>query len=152
MLPSGSPRPRRRLVKTVLRYVMAAFYVFGGVNHFVRPDFYLSLMPPYLPLHAEMVALTGVIEIVLGVMVAIPRTASLAAWGIILMLIAFLPVHVHMLVNNHLYPEAPTSVLWLRFPIQALFILWAYWYTEPRRPRLEAGASASNAGAPNPSV
>jgi uncharacterized membrane protein len=147
MLPSDSPRPRRRLVKTVLRYGMAAFYIFGGVNHFLRPEFYLSLMPPYLPLHAELVALTGVLETLLGILVAIPRTASIGAWGIILMLIGFLPVHVHMLVNNHLYPEAPTSILWLRFPIQALFILWAYWYTEPRRSRLEAGAGAPNATA-----
>jgi uncharacterized membrane protein len=82
------------------------------------------------------VYLSGIIEIVLGVLVAIPRTAAMAGWGIILMLIAFLPVHVHMLVNNHLYPEAPTSVLWLRFPIQALFILWAYWYTTPRSSRV----------------
>jgi uncharacterized membrane protein len=143
MLPDDGPRPRRWSVKSLLRYAMAAFYIVAGVNHFVRPDFYLSLIPPYFPLHAELVVLTGVLEIVLGILVAIPRTAALAAWGIILMLIAFLPVHVHMLVNNHLYPEAPTSVLWLRFPIQALFILWAYWYTAPRRARSVASATAS---------
>jgi hypothetical protein len=43
-----------------------------------------------------------------------------------------------MLVNNHLYPEAPTIALWLRFPIQALFILWAYWYTGARQPAARA--------------
>jgi hypothetical protein len=37
-----------------------------------------------------------------------------------------------MLVNNHLYPQVPTSMLWLRFPIQAVFVLWAYWYTGTR--------------------
>jgi len=142
MLPDQTGRPPRRPLKSALRYAMAAFYVVAGVNHFRDPDFYLSLMPPYFPLHAELVALTGVLEIVLGVLVAIPRTASVAAWGIILVLIAFLPVHVHMLVNNHLYPEAPTSVLWLRFPIQALFILWAYWYTGP------AGSAATSEAAP----
>ena len=135
MRPNEGSRPRRRLIESLPRLAMAAFYVAAGVNHFRVPDFYLSLMPPYVPWHAELVALTGVLEIALGVLVAIPRTASLAAWGIISMLIAFLPVHVHMLVNNHLYPQAPTSVLWLRFPIQALFILWAYWFTTPRQIR-----------------
>ena len=129
--PQPSPQ-RRRPVKSALRYAMAAFYVIAGVNHFRDPDFYLALMPSYLPLHAELVAATGVLEIALGVLMAIPRTAALAAWGIILMLLAFLPVHVHMLVNNHLYPQIPTSMLWLRFPIQGLFILWACWYTTPR--------------------
>src|SRR5262245_16646572 len=101
MLPNGVGTPRRRPVKSVLRYVMAAFYIWAGINHFVRPEFYLNIMPPYIPLHTELVYLSGIIEIVLGVLVAIPRTAAMAAWGIILMLIAFLPVHVHMLVNNH---------------------------------------------------
>jgi uncharacterized membrane protein len=136
MLPSEVGPRRRRPIKSVLRYVMAAFYVWAGINHFVRPEFYLNLMPAYIPLHTELVYLSGIVEIGLGVLVAIPRTAAMAAWGIILMLIAFLPVHVHMLVNNHLYPEAPTSMLWLRFPIQALFILWAYWYTTPRPSRV----------------
>ncbi len=45
------------------------------------------------------------------------------------MLIAFLPVHVHMLVHSNLYPEVPVLLLWLRFPMQALLVLWAYWYT-----------------------
>ena len=117
MLPNETVRrPRRRPVKSVLRYVMAAFYVWAGINHFLRPEFYLNLMPPYIPLHTEMVYLSGVAEILLGVLVAIPRTATMPAWGIILMLIVFLPVHVHMLVNNHLYPEAPTSVLLAALP------------------------------------
>jgi uncharacterized membrane protein len=50
-----------------------------------------------------------------------------------------------MLVNNHLYPEAPTSVLWLRFPIQALFILWAYWYTGRERASTSTTATAAAA-------
>jgi uncharacterized membrane protein len=149
MLPNETSPPRRRPIKSALRYLMAAFYVWTGISHFTRPEFFLSLMPPYIPLHAEMVSLSGIAEIVLGVLVAIPRTAAFAGWGIIAMLIAFLPVHVHMLVNNHLYPEAPTSMLWARFPIQALFILWAYWYTtdRPRRARAAPPATSTAAAA-----
>ena len=137
MQPNESLRPRRRPIKSALRYVMAAFYIYAGVSHFTRPEFFLSLMPPYMPLHTELVYLSGIAEIVLGVLVAIPRTAMFAGWCIIAMLITFLPVHVHMLVNNHLYPEAPTWALWARFPIQAIFILWAYWFTTDR-PRARA--------------
>ena len=136
----GSPRrpgPRRRPIKSALRYVMAAFYVWAGVSHFTRPEFFLNLMPAYIPLHTEMVYLSGVARDPSRRAGRDPaHCAMFAGWGIILMLIAFLPVHVHMLVNNHLYPEAPTSALWLRFPLQALFILWAYWYTTPRDGRV----------------
>ena len=152
MLPSESqtPRqseavaaPRRRPIKSALRYVMAGFYIWAGISHFTRPEFFLSLLPAYMPLHTELVYLSGIAEIVLGVLVAIPRTAMFAGWCIIAMLIAFLPVHVHMLVNNHLYPEAPTSALWLRFPLQAIFILWAYWYTTDRPRGRQAMPAAS---------
>ena len=116
-------------LKIGLLALMAAFYVMGGVNHFLNPDFYLEIMPPYIPAHGTMVALSGVAEILLGVLVMVPATRRWAAWGIVLMLIAFLPVHVHMLVNNHLYAEVSTAFLWARFPLQALLILWAWFYT-----------------------
>ena len=76
-----SAAARGEPVKSVLRYVMAAFYVWTGVSHFTRPEFFLNLMPPYIPLHTEMVYLSGVAEIVLGVLVAIPRTATFGGVG-----------------------------------------------------------------------
>ncbi len=117
------------MIRLVLRFVMAAFYVFSGFNHFRDPAFYLNIMPPYLPAHAAAVVWSGVAEVCLGLLLLWPRGQRPAAWGIMAMLIAFLPVHVHMLVNSHLYPEAPVLVLWLRFPMQALLLAWAYWYT-----------------------
>ena len=117
--------------KTILLWVMAAFYVLGGFNHLVNPSFYLAIMPPYIPAHGAMVALSGVAEIALGVLVLVPRSQVLAAWGIIAMLVVFLPVHIHMLVNQELFPEVGVAFLWLRFPLQGVLGLWAWWYTRP---------------------
>ena len=122
------------MLKMVLKLVMAAFYVLSGVNHFRSPEFYLNLMPAYLPAHEAAVVWSGVAEIGLGLLLLWPRRQWLAAWGIIAMLIAFLPVHVHMVVNSHLYPETPVGCLWLRFPMQALLVAWAYWYTRVSLP------------------
>ena len=116
-------------VKSVLLVVQALFYVAAGINHFRSPDFYLAIMPPWMPWHRELVALSGVAEIVLGALLLPRVTRRFAAWGIVAMLIAFLPVHVHMLVNAELYPQVPVAFLWLRFPIQAVLIAWAWWYT-----------------------
>lgn len=127
-------------VKLVLRLLMALFYVVAGINHFRDPEFYLRIMPPYLPWHGALVQISGIAEIALGALVAIPATARAAAWAIIAMLLAFLPVHVHMLVNNHLFTEVPTSFLWLRFPLQGLLVLWAWWYTLPERPAAAASS------------
>jgi uncharacterized membrane protein len=54
-------------VKTILLYVMAAFYVFAGYNHLVNPEFYLAIMPPNLPEPELLNLLSGLAEIVLGV-------------------------------------------------------------------------------------
>ena len=118
-----------RTTKLVLKVLMATFYVFAGVNHFLDRAFYLNIMPPYIPAHGAAVALSGIAELLLGVALLWPRSQRLAARGIVAMLIAFLPVHVHMLANSQLYPETPVLALWLRFPMQAVLVAWAYWYT-----------------------
>lgn len=117
------------MLKTVSLWIQVLFYVAAGVNHFRVTDFYVDIMPPYLPAHTFLVQLSGVAEIVLGAALLFPRLRRWAAWGIIAMLVVYLPVHVHMLVNANQFPEAPVWFLWFRFPLQGLFILWAWWYT-----------------------
>ena len=119
-------------IKTVLLYTMGVFYVVAGVNHFLSPDFYLRLMPPYLPWHSELVALSGVAEILCGVGVAVPQTRVMAAWATIALLIAIFPANIHVAANDVPMVGADQGagiVSWVRLPFQAVFIAWAWWYT-----------------------
>lgn len=118
-------------VKQILLWVMGLAYVAAGVNHFVSTEFYVRIMPPYVPFHAAMVYLSGVAEIGLGVGVLVPQTRRLAAWGLIALLVAVFPANVHMLLHEPM--GWPTWALWLRLPIQGLLIAWAFWYTRPER-------------------
>ena len=118
--------------KRVLLYLMGAFYIFAGVNHFRVPDFYVAIMPPYLPWHLELVWLSGVAEIVCGVGLLIPRTRRLAAWATIALLIAVYPANIHVALHN--VPMAGQSEglgvwTWVRLPFQFVLIAWAWWYT-----------------------
>jgi len=118
-----------RYVKPTMKYLLVAFFILSGLNHFRVPDFYTNIMPDYIPYHLALVYISGVTEIVAGVLVAIPATTSLGAWGIIAMMIAFMPVHIHMIVHAERYAAVPVSLLYLRLPVQALFVLWAWWFT-----------------------
>ena len=125
------------LVKRILLWVMAVFYVFAGAMHFINPDFYMPIMPPYLPWHLELVYLSGIAEIVLGVAVLIPAWRRLAAWGIILLLIAIFPANLHVALND--VPLAGSSEgagiwNWIRLPFQFVLIAWAWWYTRDDAP------------------
>ena len=66
----------------------------------------------------------------LGMMVVIAKTTKIAAWGLIALLIAIFPANIHMAMNTDLYSQINPIVLYLRLPLQALFIAWAYWFTK----------------------
>ena len=122
--------------KRFLLWVMAAVYVVAGFNHLLNPAFYLAIMPPGLPSPEWLNLLSGLAEIVLGVYVLEPRVRVLAAWGIIALLIAVFPANVYVALENVGLPDAAPGtgnplVNWLRLPFQALFIVWAWWYTRP---------------------
>jgi uncharacterized membrane protein len=125
-----SPGTRAKL-RTGFRVFYALFYLFGGINHFYNPAFYLHLMPTYIPAHALMVQLSGVAEIILGIALLVPRTVHLAGWGIIALLLAVSPVHVYMLQYPERFPEVPYAGLWFRIVLQLFFIWWAWLYTRP---------------------
>jgi uncharacterized membrane protein len=112
----------------VLTRLFGPFFVFAGVMHFVRPRWYLRIMPDYLPAHRELVYASGVAEIAGGLGVLHPATRKAASWWSIATLIAVFPANVHMAVNPDRFRDVPggRNALYARLPFQALFIAWAY--------------------------
>ncbi|HEY9431234.1 MAG TPA: MauE/DoxX family redox-associated membrane protein [Blastocatellia bacterium] len=115
--------------KIGMKYLLAAGFIFAGFNHFYNPDFYLRIMPPYLPWPSALHLTAGFFEAVLGVMLLIQRFQKLAAWGLIALLLAVYPANIHMAVNHHLYPELGMAFHWIRLPMQFVLIAWAWWFT-----------------------
>src|SRR5476651_47207 len=110
------------IFKLVTKVICGLLYIAAGVNHFWNPKFYENIMPPYLPWPSKLVALSGVAEIALGMALLIPLTSQLAAWGLILLLIAVLPANIHMAMHPELYPSIPAILLWLRLPLQGVLV------------------------------
>ena len=55
-------------IKPISKYLLAIFMIVAGTMHFVNPEFFLKIVPPYLPLHKELVLVSGVCEILLGIL------------------------------------------------------------------------------------
>jgi uncharacterized membrane protein len=120
--------------KRILLWVMAVAYCAAGFNHLYHPAFYVAIMPPGLPAPEWLHVIAGLFEIVLGVYVLEPKTRILAAWGIVALLIAVFPANVHVAVDNVGLEGPGTGVgalNWVRLPLQAIFVAWAWWYTIP---------------------
>lgn len=119
--------------KRISLYVMCALYLLAGINHFRNPEGYYKIIPPWIG-NVELVnTAAGIAEILLALLLIFNKTRRWACYGIIAMLLAFLPAHVYMLQTGFC-PEiagvkkcAPEWALWMRLLLfQPLLIWWAW--------------------------
>ena len=111
-----------------MRRLFGIFFTVAGTLHFARPDFYLAIMPDWLPAHRELVYASGAAEIAGGLGTLHPRTREAASWFSIATLAAVFPANLHMALHPERYKKIPGGpvALYARLPVQALFIAWAY--------------------------
>jgi uncharacterized membrane protein len=113
-------------IRVLLERTLGGFFVGAGLMHFVCADLYLAMMPVYLPWHETLVYLSGAFEVVGGLGVLFSGSRQWAGIGLIALLIAIFPANVH--VALHHLPMGtqvfPQWILWLRLPLQLLFIQW----------------------------
>ena len=110
---------------------LAIFFTYTGIDHFVNAEFYLSIMPPYFPLHKEAVYISGFFEVLGGVGVLVPQFRKIAGWGLFLLLIAVYPANIYMAITPEAFPKIPISLLYFRLVLQFFFLYWAYIVTRP---------------------
>ena len=109
-------------VRNFWRWLLAAFFVVAGANHFISPGPYLRMMPEYLPAPAALVWISGVAEILGGLGILFAGSRVLAAWGLIALLVAVFPANLNVALHGWPGSNIPTWVLWLRLPLQLLLI------------------------------
>lgn len=128
--------PNMSRFKIVQKWLLGMLFVLAGANHFLMPEWYERIMPPYLPWHRELVLLSGVLEVALGVLLLLPRFTRLAAWGLIALLLAVFPANIHMALNAQQYPNFNPIALWIRLPLQFLLVAWCWSFTRhvPQEP------------------
>ena len=124
-----------RYVNLVVQWLFALFFVLAGVQHFRDEEFFLRIMPDYIPqeLHRPAVLVSGACEIALGVLLLIPRTTRLAAWGIIALLIAVFPANIYAFQHSEELFGISKAQHFIRLPLQGVMIALAYWFTRPPR-------------------
>lgn len=118
------------ILKTISLLLLCSLYVAAGINHFVHPEFYLDLIPPYFPNHNLLNTISGILEISAGLLMIIPFTRKLGAYLIIALLIAFIPAHIYLIKQKGCVSKFLCTnelVAWIRlFPLQFLLMWWAW--------------------------
>ena len=130
-LPKGI---RRKIVLLSL----AIFFIYFGIDHFVNPEFYLSIMPKSFPFHHEAVYISGFFEILGGFGVLVARLRKFAGWGLIVLLISVYPANIYMALYPEVFPQYSLGLLYFRLFLQFIAFYWAYSLsTERFNPQLQ---------------
>ncbi len=125
-----------RRLKQPLRYVLGVGLIIAGVLHFVVPELYVQIIPPFFPAPLALVYLSGVAEIAVGIGLLFARTQQYAAWATVAVLIAIFPANIYMATHGVVIEGMPGGgdpselVRWGRLPLQGVLIGWALWYTK----------------------
>ena len=98
----------------------------AGLNHFLNPGFYESIMPTYMPAHTEFVYASGAAEMLGAAAVMYPHTRRVGGWFLIAVLLGIFPANLHMALNTEDYASIPPWALLARLPLQVLFIYWVW--------------------------
>ena len=116
-------------IKLITMYIMSIFYISVGINHFVEPEWFIQIVPPYLSKYdLELVYISGVFEVMFGTLILFKKTRYYSAWGLILTLAAVFPANIYLAQSDGVAMGTSAVVAWYRLPFQSLFIVLAYWH------------------------
>ncbi len=109
----------------ILKIVIALFMIYAGIQHFIKPTFFIPFVPAFLPLKTTIIYVSGAVEVLLGVMLLLKKYANFGALGIFILLILFLPIHIWDVFSETPAIGSKQAAL-IRLPIQFLliFIIW----------------------------
>jgi uncharacterized membrane protein len=106
-----------------LTYALTVMFLFTASAHFtpMKEDL-IRMVPARVPWPRQIVALTGVLEALGALGLLIPSLRLLAGVCLILLMLAMLPANISAARRNLTLRGRPAMSVWLRVPLQALFI------------------------------
>jgi len=110
------------------RDALSLMLVFTGVSHFTfMKDDFVRMMPPSIPWPRALVYFTGICELAGAVGLLLPEFRRIAAYALFAFFLAVLPANIHAARVGVTLRGKPATSLWLRIPVQILFIAIAFW-------------------------
>ncbi len=107
-----------------LKFFFAAFFMFAGLMHLLKPKIFKYFIPDYLP-KKTVNYVVGIIEFGLGFGLFFSSTVKQAALGILFLMIVFLPIHIWDATK--IRPAIGKKwVAYIRIPLQFLLMYFAY--------------------------
>ena len=109
----------------LLKVILALFLIFGGIQHFISPNNYIAFVPSFLPFTIAIIYVSGLFEILFGLALFFKKLETIGAWGILILMLLFLPIHIWDVFSNTPAIGSHNAAL-IRLLIQfvLIFIAW----------------------------
>lgn len=124
--------------KSVTIYAFSLFYLIIGIKHFTNVNFFVSIMPPYVPFHEFFIYLSGFFEILFGFLLLFKKTRKFAGIGLIYLLVFVFPANVHLYLSE--VAQKALSITQndalIRLPFQLPLMIIAFWHAEENSTKL----------------
>jgi len=114
------------------RWLLSAFFLGAGVNHFVMPGPYEKIVPPGMGDAKRLVQISGVAELAGGLGVLLPWARRPAGIGLMALLVAVFPANLYMARSPERFAKIPRWALYARLPLQPLAMWWTWSATRSR--------------------
>jgi len=111
--------------------LVSLFFLVGGQAHFTSTAFFVSIVPPYVPLPLATVYFTGVLELIGAVAIWFPAWRSWAGIGLVALTVCVTPANIYMWMNPQLFPEVSPAFLGWRLVAQVVLLALIWWSTRP---------------------
>jgi len=113
------------------RYGLALMLFFTGSAHFLRmKEDLVRMTPPWVPRPHAVVTFTGICEILGAVGILVPTVQRAAGLALIVLFVCLFPANVHAARAGLTFRGKPVTPLWLRVPMQVVFIGVTWWSTQ----------------------
>jgi uncharacterized membrane protein len=102
-------------------YLLAVLLAGAGALHFLKPEPYDAIVPPFLPAPRAWTYASGVAELACAAAVALPKTRSKGGLAAAALFVAVFPANVYLALEPGAVPR------WLaiaRLPLQVPLVLW----------------------------
>ena len=130
--PEVAAEPRAKdPIRTVGRWLLAGVLLFAGVGHFRNSGEFLAQVPPWMPWPEAVVAVSGVIEIALGMaLLLLPRYRVGVGWVVAAFFVIIFPGNIsQFLTGTAAFGLDSDAARAIRLLFQPVLVVWALWCT-----------------------
>tara|TARA_B110000046_G_scaffold43521_2_gene48524 strand:- start:2321 stop:2683 length:363 start_codon:yes stop_codon:yes gene_type:complete len=109
----------------VIPMLVGLVMIVGAAGHIFSPELYAQMIPAFLPMQFANIS-AAVCEAIVGVLLFVPKYRANGGIGFMLLMFAFLPIHVWDALQDAPAVGSPTVAVF-RLVIQFLLIYTGWW-------------------------